>query len=64
VGVDGSVPEGPPRPRHRDLAKATAADGNTVTSVAYRWVFGSASRFARYYREVYSVPPSHTPRDS
>jgi AraC-like DNA-binding protein/quercetin dioxygenase-like cupin family protein len=32
----------------------------TVTAVAYRWGFSSASRFTAYYRDAYGVLPSQT----
>ena len=32
----------------------------TVTAVAYRWGFSSASRFSAYYRETYGVSPKQT----
>jgi AraC-like DNA-binding protein len=30
----------------------------TVTAIAYRWGFPSASRFAAQYRAAYGTPPS------
>jgi AraC-like DNA-binding protein len=47
---------------HADLLAATPGDGQTVTAVAVRWRFASASRFASCYREVYGVRPSRTLR--
>ena len=47
---------------HQDLTQASADDGTTVTAVAYRWGFPSASRFAEQYRMAYGVPPSDTLR--
>lgn len=44
---------------HADL---TAATGDTVADVAYRWGFGHVPRFAARYRERYGVAPSHTLR--
>lgn len=46
---------------HRDLLAADPAR-TTVTTVAYRWGFPSASRFATYYRQAYGITPSHTLR--
>lgn len=46
---------------HRDLL--TAVPGrDTVTTIAARWRFPSASRFSAYYRAAYGVPPGHTLR--
>jgi AraC-like DNA-binding protein len=47
---------------HRDLTRATPGGGLTVTAVAYRWGFGSSSRFAAAYRQTYGVTPSRTLR--
>jgi transcriptional regulator GlxA family with amidase domain len=49
---------------HRAYQDLLAADParESVTAVAYRWKFASASRFTAYYREVYGVLPSHTLR--
>jgi AraC-like DNA-binding protein len=47
---------------HRDLLAADPAR-ETVTAVAYRWSFPSASRFSAYYRQAYGVPPSRTLRN-
>jgi AraC-like DNA-binding protein len=47
---------------HADLLLADPGDGQTVTAVAARWGFPSASRFTVWYREVYGVPPSQTLR--
>ena len=33
---------------------------DTVTAVAYRWGFSSASRFSAYYRNTYGVSPRQT----
>ena len=46
---------------HQDLVAADAAC-ESVTAVAYRWKFASASRFTAYYRSTYGVLPSHTLR--
>jgi AraC-like DNA-binding protein len=46
---------------HRDLRAADPARG-TVTTVAYRWGYPSASRFAAEYRAAYGVLPSRTLR--
>src|SRR5258708_6633263 len=46
---------------HQDLLAADPAR-ESVTAVAYRWKFASASRFTAYYRRIYSVLPSHTLR--
>ena len=46
----------------QDLAQASPGDGTTVTAVAYRWGFPSASRFAEYYRAAYGVAPGDTLR--
>lgn len=46
---------------HQDLLAADPARAS-VTAVAYRWKFASASRFASYYRGIYGVLPSHTLR--
>lgn len=45
-----------------ELLAATAADGHTVTAIAYRWGFPSPSRFAEEYRAAYGELPSHTLR--
>ncbi|HEX5249066.1 MAG TPA: AraC family transcriptional regulator [Gaiellales bacterium] len=45
---------------HQDLQEA--ADGLTVTDVAYRWGFASPSRFAQHYRDAYGTKPSDTLR--
>jgi AraC-like DNA-binding protein len=42
---------------HHDLVAADPAR-DSVTGVAYRWGFGSASRFASYYRSAYGVLPA------
>jgi AraC-like DNA-binding protein len=47
---------------HADLLTAEPGDGQSVTAVAARWSFASASRFTACYREVYGVPPSYTLR--
>ena len=47
---------------HADLLTADPGGGQTVTTVAARWGFPSASRFTACYREAYGVPPSHTLR--
>jgi len=44
---------------HRQLVDADLGQV-TVTSVAYRWGFSSASRFSAYYRETYGVSPKQT----
>jgi transcriptional regulator GlxA family with amidase domain len=46
---------------HQDLRAADPAR-ESVTAVAYRWKFASASRFTAYYRGIYGVLPSHTLR--
>jgi AraC-like DNA-binding protein len=46
---------------HRDLIAADP-DRQTVTAIAYRWGFPSASRFSLYYRRAYGVTPSRTLR--
>jgi AraC-like DNA-binding protein len=46
---------------HRDLLAANPAL-ETVTAVAFRWGFPSASRFAAEYRAAYGVTPSRTLR--
>ncbi len=46
---------------HRELLAADPAH-TTVTEVAYRWGFASASRFAAQYRAAYGVMPSRTLR--
>jgi AraC-like DNA-binding protein len=47
---------------HADLVAATPGDGQTITAIAERWGFPSASRFTARYREAYGVPPSRTLR--
>jgi AraC-like DNA-binding protein len=44
---------------HRELVDADLGQ-ETVTAVAYRWGFSSASRFSAYYRETYGVSPKQT----
>jgi len=44
---------------HRELVDADLSQ-ETVTAVAYRWGFSSASRFSAYYRETYGVSPKQT----
>jgi AraC-like DNA-binding protein len=44
---------------HYDLLAADPAR-MSVTAVAYRWGFPSASRFAAYYRRAYGVSPGKT----
>jgi len=44
---------------HRELLDA-APGQETVTAVAYRWGFSSASRFSARYRETYGVNPKQT----
>ena len=44
---------------HRELVAADLSQ-ETVTAVAYRWGFSSASRFSAYYRETYGVSPKQT----
>ena len=53
---------GPSRRAHADLLAATPGDGQTVTAIAERWGFPSASRFTARYRQAYGVPPSRTLR--
>ena len=47
---------------HRDLELGGLA--TTVTTVAYRWRFPSASRFAAYYQQAYGVAPGRTLRQN
>jgi len=47
---------------HAELLTADPGDGQTVTGIAARWGFPSASRFTSCYREMYGIPPSHTLR--
>jgi AraC-like DNA-binding protein len=44
---------------HRELVDAGPGQ-ETVTAVAYRWGFSSASRFSARYRETYGVNPKQT----
>jgi AraC-like DNA-binding protein len=44
---------------HRELLDRSPGQ-ETVTAVAYRWGFSSASRFSAYYRETYGVTPKQT----
>jgi AraC-like DNA-binding protein len=44
---------------HRELLDASPGQ-ETVTAVAYRWGFSSASRFSAFYRETYGVRPKQT----
>jgi AraC-like DNA-binding protein len=44
---------------HRELLDA-GPGAETVTAVAYRWGFSSASRFSAFYRETYGVSPKQT----
>ncbi len=44
---------------HRELLDAGPGQ-QTVTAVAYRWGFSSASRFSAFYRETYGVSPKQT----
>jgi AraC-like DNA-binding protein/quercetin dioxygenase-like cupin family protein len=44
---------------HRQLQAADPSH-ETVTTIAYRWGFGSPSRFTAYYRSAYGVTPSQT----
>jgi AraC-like DNA-binding protein len=46
---------------HHDLVSADPG-GETVTAVAYRWGFSSASVFSARYRHAYGVTPGHTLR--
>ncbi len=48
---------------HRELLDLGPGQ-ETVTAVAYRWGFSSASRFSAYYRETYGVNPKQTLRYS
>jgi AraC-like DNA-binding protein len=48
---------------HQDLIAADPAR-DSVTAVAHRWGFASASRFTSYYRSAYGVLPSRTLRSS
>ncbi|MGN2636928.1 helix-turn-helix transcriptional regulator [Nocardia takedensis] len=45
---------------HDDLRAATPGDGQTVTTIAYRWGFTNPSRFAKSYRRNYGRSPSET----
>ena len=45
---------------HRELLEAIGSPGTTVGAVAAHWRFGSASRFAAYYRQAFGVLPSQT----
>jgi AraC-like DNA-binding protein len=47
---------------HRDLLAANP-ETETVTGIAYRWGFPSASRFSAYYRRRYGGTPSQTLRN-
>jgi AraC-like DNA-binding protein len=47
---------------HRDLMAADPAC-ETVTGIAYRWGFPSASRFSAHYRRAYGVTPTTTLRN-
>jgi AraC-like DNA-binding protein len=47
---------------HQDLKRAGPGDGLTVAAVAYRWGFGSSSRFAAAYQRAYGVSPNRTLR--
>lgn len=44
---------------HRELVDA-GPGRETVTAVAYRWGFSSASRFSAYYHQTYGVSPKRT----
>ena len=44
---------------HKDLLDA-GPDRDTVTEIAARWKFSSASRFSAYYRALYGVLPNYT----
>jgi len=49
---------------HTGITSADIADPatTTITAVAYRWGFPSASRFTVYYRQAYGIQPSTTLR--
>jgi AraC-like DNA-binding protein len=47
---------------HRDLVRASPATGATVSGIARRWGFPSASRFAALYRQAYGISPGQTLR--
>lgn len=47
---------------HADLLAADPGDGATVTSIAARWGFAHAGRFATAYRRSYGRSPSETLR--
>jgi AraC-like DNA-binding protein len=47
---------------HLELHNADPRDGVTVASVARKWGWASASRFAAAYQQRFSVPPGHTLR--
>lgn len=49
---------------HEELRAADPSAGATVGTIAGRWGFASASRFAAFYRAAYGVPPSVTLRDA
>ena len=44
---------------HHDLLAADPGR-TSVTTIAHRWGFASASRFAASYRKAYGLPPSVT----
>jgi AraC-like DNA-binding protein len=48
---------------HRELQAAEPGDGQTVAQIATRWGFTQLGRFARLYRERYTVTPSQTLRE-
>jgi AraC-like DNA-binding protein len=47
---------------HDELRTTDPGDGHTVTSIAARWGFANASRFAQLYREEFNQLPSRTLR--
>ena len=47
---------------HDELQRANPGDGTTVTSVAYRWGFWHAGRFATSYTQRFGVRPATTLR--
>ncbi|WP_459959311.1 helix-turn-helix transcriptional regulator [Nocardia sp. IFM 10818] len=47
---------------HRELQDADPTQGATVEGIAVRWGFTHPARFAAWYRQTYTVLPSHTLR--
>ena len=48
---------------HRELQAAEPGEGQTVAEIATRWGFTQLGRFARLYRDRYTVTPSQTLRE-